>query len=179
MDYLETQGRIEEGTGSHLLGNGLVIVAPVGEEFRMVPRKGFDFPASFRGMLAIGDPPTFRPESMPSRPFGGLDGGVPFRNGSAPGLDVRAALVYVERGECSAGLIYATDAAISSKVSVIATLGPKSHDRIVYPVAVVKDRNTGNVRLLIEWLQSDEAGKVFEEQGFEFLKQDTGVRSQN
>ena len=179
MDYLETQSRIEEGTRFDLLGNCLVIVAPVGEEFRVVPLKGFDFPASFRGMLAIGDPshvPAGIYAEQALRWFGWWG---PLSKRIAPGLDVRAALAYVERGECSAGLIYATDAAISSKVSVIATLPTESHDRIVYPVAVVKDRHTESVRLLMEWLQSDEAGKVFEEQGFEFFKKDTEVILQN
>ncbi len=36
--------------------------------------------------------------------------------------DVRTALAFVERGECPLGIVYATDAKISDKVEVVATL---------------------------------------------------------
>ena len=46
---------------------------------------------------------------------------------------MRTALAFVERGECPAGIVYATDAAISEKVEVLEKFPPDTHRPIVYP----------------------------------------------
>ena len=58
----------------------------------------------------------------------------------APTADVRAALLLVERGEAPAGIVYATDAAVSKGVMVAGVFPESSHDPITYPFAVVKAR---------------------------------------
>jgi molybdate transport system substrate-binding protein len=84
----------------------------------------------------------------------------------APAVDVRAALTYVERGECKVGVVYATDAAISDDVDVLATLPPESHDPIVYPVAVIKGQYSPQVKKAMAFLQSKPAGETFQRYGF-------------
>ncbi len=55
--------------------------------------------------------------------------------------DVRTALAFVERGECGAGIVYATDARISDKVEVVAAVSRRRrHAPIVYPFALVARR---------------------------------------
>jgi molybdate transport system substrate-binding protein len=55
------------------------------------------------------------------------------------GSNVRQVLDYVERGEVSAGLVYATDArAAGDKVRVACAVDPADHEPIVYPAAIVK-----------------------------------------
>ena len=54
--------------------------------------------------------------------------------------DVRAALLLVERGEAPAGIVYATDAAVSKAVMVAGTFPANSHDPISYPFAVTKSQ---------------------------------------
>jgi molybdate transport system substrate-binding protein len=47
--------------------------------------------------------------------------------------DVRQVLTHVETGNADAGIVYATDAKISKKVSVIATAPEDSHSPVLYP----------------------------------------------
>ena len=53
--------------------------------------------------------------------------------------DVRQVLTYVATGNADAGIVYATDARISSKVKVVATAPAGSHSPVIYPIAIVKD----------------------------------------
>ena len=87
----------------------------------------------------------------------------------APAPDVRAALLYVERGECEAGVVYATDAAVSRRVRVAAELADSLHAPIRYPAAVVAGRDSPAVRRLVRRLRSQEAGEVFRRHGFTLL----------
>ena len=58
--------------------------------------------------------------------------------------DVRQVLTYVETGDVDAGIVYSTDALSSSKVKVVATAPPNSHDPVIYPGAVIKaSKNAG------------------------------------
>jgi molybdate transport system substrate-binding protein len=79
--------------------------------------------------------------------------------------DVRAALVFVERGECAAGIVYETDAKISSKSETVATFPDASHDPIVYPVAAVAGAQ-GQGKDFVEYLASPQASAIFTKYGF-------------
>ena len=80
--------------------------------------------------------------------------------------DVRAALALVERGEAPLGVVYATDAAITPNVRVVATFPESTHPPITYPVALVKGKATPVARSFLEFLRSPEARAVFEKYGF-------------
>jgi molybdate transport system substrate-binding protein len=135
------------------------------------PRKGFDFPGAFRGRLALGDPSHVPAGIYARQALQWLGWWDRLADRLAPALDVRAALAYVERGECPAGVVYATDAAVSPRVEVIATLPEESHEKIVYPVAAVKGRASGDVRRLLAFLRSKEAQKTFRKHGFTALNE--------
>lgn len=82
--------------------------------------------------------------------------------------DVRAALAFVERGECALGIVYATDATISQRVERVAEFPADLHAPIVYPFALVKDARPQSAALL-EFLRSAEAREVFVRHGFSVL----------
>jgi molybdate transport system substrate-binding protein len=77
-------------------------------------------------------------------------------------------LVYVERGEVAAGIVYATDAAeADGKVRVVAKADPKWHEPIVYPAAVVADtKHRAAAERFLKHLCSDDAAKVLRARGF-------------
>ena len=166
MDYLFERSLLEPGTRVDLLGNSLVVIAPRGDSVFVDVRKGFDFAASFEGRLALGDP-SYVPAGIYARQalewLGWWDG---VKGRLAPASDVRGALTFVARGECEAGIVYATDAAITPDVVVTAVLPAESHEPIIYPAAVVKGRMSAAVRGVMAFLESEDARCVFEEAGF-------------
>ena len=80
--------------------------------------------------------------------------------------DVRAALLLVERGEAPAGIVYATDAAVSKAVMVAGTFPADSHDPVSYPFAVTKSGDTPEARALLTFLAGPQARAVFVQRGF-------------
>jgi molybdate transport system substrate-binding protein len=84
----------------------------------------------------------------------------------APARDVRTALVLVARREAPMGLVYATDAVISTRVRVLAMFPQTSHPAITYPVAILKGRNGDASRPYLKFLKTPEARTIFEKFGF-------------
>jgi molybdate transport system substrate-binding protein len=85
-----------------------------------------------------------------------------------PGHDVRSTLSYVERGEVEGGIVYATDARISSKVEVVYTFPARTHHPIVYTVTLLPDgAKKEAARRFYEYLLSDAAARTFEKHGFQ------------
>jgi molybdate transport system substrate-binding protein len=72
----------------------------------------------------------------------------------------------VERGECGAGIVYATDAAASSRVEVLARFPSGSHRPIVYPFALTKTARPEASEFLRYLRASTDAAAVFERHGF-------------
>jgi molybdate transport system substrate-binding protein len=83
------------------------------------------------------------------------------------GKDVRQVLTYVETGNADAGFVYATDARISGRVRVVATVPESAYEPIVYPAAVVKtSANQEAARAFVEFLGSPEAKAIFTRNGY-------------
>ncbi|MGI9455078.1 MAG: molybdate ABC transporter substrate-binding protein [Aeoliella sp.] len=87
------------------------------------------------------------------------------------GQDVRIALSYVEQREAEAGLVYQTDASISSRVETVATLEQESHDKIIYSLVFLKHgKHNPAARELYEYLSSDARADLFLAHGFQVWK---------
>ena len=80
--------------------------------------------------------------------------------------NVRAALALVERGEAPAGIVYATDALLSSKVKVAGVFPEASHQPIVYPAVVITAGDTQEAKAFVTFLQDPAAKAVFVKHGF-------------
>ncbi len=170
MDFLAKEKLLEPNTRINLLGNALVIIAPKDEIFEVKPQADFDFPSAFEGPLALGDPSHVPAGIYATEALKKLDWWTLLKNRIAPAMDVRGALTLVARGECAAGIVYATDATISDGVAVIATL-PDSllSTPIVYPIAIIKGRHTPAVDTAMRLFQSDTAAAIFQRYGFRVL----------
>jgi molybdate transport system substrate-binding protein len=169
MDYLGEEGLVDAGSRFDLLGNRIVLVAPMDSPLASVDIvMGFPLEALIAvGYLAMGDP-----DHVPAGIYGkqaleslGVWGSI--HNRIARQKDVRSALALVERGEVPLGLVYATDAAIAGKVKVVGVFPESSHPPIRYPVAVVKDGESPAAKRFLEFLKSPDARAVFEKYGFE------------
>jgi molybdate transport system substrate-binding protein len=80
---------------------------------------------------------------------------------------VRAALLFVERGDCPLGIVYRSDAWSDSKVRVIGTFPADSHPPVVYPAARVAGRSSPAAIEFLRYLTGPQAAAIFKKYGFE------------
>ncbi|CAL1240406.1 molybdate ABC transporter substrate-binding protein [Candidatus Methylocalor cossyra] len=168
MDYLDDKRKIDHASRRNLLGNTLVLVAPLGKGFPVTIAKGFDFPGAFTGKLCTGQ--------VESVPVGIYAKEALTHLGWWEGLkarlvgteDVRAALNFVERGECDAGIVYQTDAKQSKKVEILGQFPANTHAPIVYPAALVTPSK--DAKAFLDYLGTKPAGEIFRRYGFATLE---------
>jgi molybdate transport system substrate-binding protein len=168
MDYLEQRDLLREGSRADLLGNGLVLVAPLDSAATIEIAPGFDLAGLLGdGLLAMGDP-----DHVPA----GIYGRAALENlgvwdAVAPKVaradNVRAALALVARGETPLGVVYRSDAIADHGVKVVATFPPDSHPPITYPVAVMADSTNADADAFVALLRSEAAAAIFEQYGFD------------
>ncbi len=165
MDYLAERKKIDPASRVELLGNELVLIAPVGKEVAVEMTPGFDLPGAFKGKLCTGEPDVVPVGTYAKQALTKLGWWAAIAPRIVGTDDVRTALAFVERGECPLGIVYATDAAISRKVSVVARFPADSHQAIVYPFALVRGAGPqGNP--FLDYLKTDAASRVFQQYGF-------------
>ena len=156
MDWLAKRSAIKTDMRFDLAANTLVLIAPPGSTLK--------FDGSIAGRVAVGDfkgvPAGMYTESA-LKHMGWLEAWRPHLVMSS---NVRTALLYVERGEVAAGVVYATDAKASGKVEVIGTFPPESHDPIVYPIAACSTKKAALE--FLDFLKSPEAQAILSDQGF-------------
>lgn len=82
------------------------------------------------------------------------------------GSNVKEVTTQVKEGTVDAGIIYATDAA-SANLQVVDLATKDMCRQVIYPAAVLNvTKNESEARKLLDYLQTDEAMKVFESVGF-------------
>ncbi|HEU4653119.1 MAG TPA: molybdate ABC transporter substrate-binding protein [Steroidobacteraceae bacterium] len=166
MDFLESKDLIERSTRRNVVGNRLVLVAPV--ESKVVLRIAPHMPllqALEGGRLATGDP-----DSVPVGKYAqsalmnlGVWNAVSTRLVRAE--NVRSALAFVARGEAALGIVYETDARIERRVRIIDVFPRTTHPAIVYPAAAVKGADAKS-RAFLSFLASQRAQLLFKKYGF-------------
>ncbi len=166
MDELASRGLLAPGTRIDLLGNELVLIAPKGHAFKVRMEAAFKFGDSFSGKLCTGEPGVVPVGRYAQQSLQALGWWEALRGRIVGTDDVRAALAFVEQGECAAGIVYGTDAAISSKVEVIAIFPPATHDPITYPFALINGSGAESQALLEFLRNSPAAAGIFRHYGF-------------
>jgi len=169
MDYVDQRGRIDHASRANLLGNTLVLIAPKGRRFHARMQPGFRIADAFNGKLCTGEPGVVPVGIYAKQALQKLGWWQPLQGRIVGADDVRTVLTFVERGECGAGIIYATDARISDKVEVIATFPSDSHAPIVYPFALVTSAHP-EARAFLRYLRTPLAMAIFRRHGFTVLK---------
>lgn len=167
MDYLEKRGLIRQGSRRNLLRNELVLIAPAGSVTTLAIRPQFALAKALgQGRLAMANP-----DHVPAGQYAkaalqslGVWSSVAARIARAE--NVRAALIFVSRGEAPLGIVYRTDAAADSRVRIVDTFPPDTHPPIIYPVARVSSAASPSAERLLLFLESAEAGAIFRRYGF-------------
>jgi molybdate transport system substrate-binding protein len=172
MNDVEKHGLIMAATRKNFLGNSLVLIAPRAAHVSTVKiAKGFDL----KKLLGDGRLAMANPDAVPAGKYGkaaleylGIWKSVEGRVASAQ--NVRAALLYVDRGETPYGIVYATDAAADKNVAVVGRFPKDSHPPIIYPVALMKSAShQAEARKFLAFIEAPAAEKYFEDQGFTVL----------
>ncbi|VXC87438.1 molybdate ABC transporter substrate-binding protein [Sphingomonas sp. AX6] len=166
MDRAEAAGVVIEGSRADLVANRIVLVAPRGSTIALDLVPGAPLASALgEGRLAMADP-----DAVPAGRYGkaaltrlNLWQAVELRVARAE--NVRAALALVERGAAPLGVVYATDAAQSDAVRVVATFDASLHPPIRYPVALLTagEREGAAFR---KFLTEPQAQAVFARHGF-------------
>lgn len=166
MDYLRAHNAIKAESERNLVGNELVLVAPVQSTIALKIKPHFALRAALAGgRLALADP-----ESVPAGRYArsalmtlGVWADVADR--LAPAEDVRTALMFVNRGEAPLGIVYRTDVLVDDKVRIVDTFPADTHPPVVYPVALTAVAAPGAQEFL-DYLNGPAAAAVFKKYGF-------------
>jgi len=165
MDYLQVRGLIDAATRQNLLSNRLVLIAPNGSDIKVKMQSSFDFAGRLQGRLCLGEPAHVPAGIYAKQALQALGWWPSLQSNIVAAKDVRAALVFVARGECAAGVVYASDAGASKQVSLLAEFPVGSHSAIIYPVAAIAPASEAAIRLL-NYLRSPQAAAIFRKYGF-------------
>lgn len=164
IDALQSQGLLFPDTRRDLLGNQIALVVPIGST----------------GINSFGDltDPTVRsiaignPAAVPAGQYAQeIFASYGIKNRLRPKLalygDVREVLYAVESGEADAGVVYVTDARVSTTIRIAAVAPRRTHTPIIYPVAMLRNsRNPEVARDFVDFLFGDQGRAVFERHGF-------------
>jgi molybdate transport system substrate-binding protein len=165
-DELIEHDLIDSTYSSDLLGNELVLVTP-----RNSPVTGFpDLVSKEINTIAIGTPETVPAGQYAKQTLQQLQLWDELSAKLIPSKDVRQVLSYVETENVDAGIVYHTDALLSDKVKLIATVDQSLHDPIILPVGIVQGTNHKQEAITFyEYLHSEKATELFKKYGFRLV----------
>jgi molybdate transport system substrate-binding protein len=164
MDKLAAKGLLSANTRVDLLRNELVLIAP--RDSKVVTGFG-DLQRADVATVAMGDPRTVPAGAYAQQVLTSLGMYDSVKRKVVLATDVRQVLLDIETGSAEAGFVYATDAAISNRVRVVADAPPGSHQPVIYPGAVLRDsQHADAARSFLAFLQGPAARAAFAKQGF-------------
>jgi len=165
MDALVDKGFMSPASKRNLLTNSIVLVTPVKSGLKLASFQ--DCASDQVKMIALGDPGSVPAGQYAMEVFESLGIADAVKAKANLATDVRQVLTWVEEGTVDCGVVYATDAAGSKKVKVVASAPPESHKPIIYPAALAAaGQHQAESEAFLEFLASDQAGAVFKKYGF-------------
>ena len=164
MDALTEEGMIEEDSVTDLLENKIVLITSADSQLEL---------SSFEDItkadtIAIGDPASVPVGQYSEEALTNLGLWDQVLAKASLGTNVTEVLNWVAEGSAQAGIVYATDAATTDKVKVVAEAPEDSlAEPAIYPVGIVSaSENKEAAEKFVEFLKSDEAIQIFEDYGF-------------
>jgi molybdate transport system substrate-binding protein len=171
MDYVVEHKLIKPETRFNLLGNKLVLIESADSKIVLSIAPNFPLAQTLGdNRLAMADP-----AAVPAGKYGkaalealGVWSSVSAK--IAPAQDVRAALLFVSRGEALLGIVYQTDAAADKGVKIVGAFPESTHPPIIYPLAITATSTNPEAAAYVQFLKSAVAKPAFERQGFALLQ---------
>ena len=164
MNALVEESLVDKDSVVNLLENKIVLITSVDSGLELS-----DFTDITKAeTIAIGDPASVPVGQYSEEALTNLGLWEEVSAKASFGTNVTEVLNWVAEGSADAGIVYATDAATTDKVKVVAEAPAESlAEPAIYPVGVVTaSANKEAAQKFVEFLQSEEAIKVFEEYGF-------------
>lgn len=164
MIDLDKKGLILSGTIQPFVRNRLVVIVPKGD----AKISSFEQLAKVN-RLTIGNPRTVPAGQYASEAL--TKAGIYEQLNSSQKIvfaeNVRQSLTYVEDGNVEAGIVYATDARISQKVTVGFPVPANYSEPVIYPIAVVKDSKQPELaRAFVAFVTGPQGQAILQAKGF-------------
>ncbi len=164
MNVLKDEGKVEADSIAELLENRIVLIVPADSDTDI---------ASFQDIgkadaIALGDPESVPVGRYAKEALTSLGIYDEIQPKVSQGTNVTEVLNWVAEGSADIGIVYATDAATTDKVKIVAEAPVGSlASKVIYPVGVLsQSEHQEAARLFVEFLQSPEALAVFSAYGF-------------
>lgn len=164
MDALKEETLVDEDSILPLLENKVVLIVPQAVESNVT---------SFDDILdadniAIGDPASVPAGQYAKEIFENLGIYSEVEAKASLGTNVTEVLNWIAEGSADAGVVYATDAATTDQVLVVAE-APEGTlaNPVIYPIGIVSaSQKKDAANLYVDFLQSEQVKEIFETYGF-------------
>ncbi|WP_100331132.1 molybdate ABC transporter substrate-binding protein [Bacillus xiapuensis] len=166
FDELVKEELIDKENATDLVSNELVLIVPASSKKDI--QTFHDITETER--FALGTPETVPAGKYAKQALKSLNIWQKIENRAVYAKDVRQVLTYVETGNADAGIVYKTDAQISSKVKLADTAKKETHDPIIYPAGIVSHTSyPQEAKQFYQFLQAQKSMEIFEKYGFKGL----------
>jgi molybdate transport system substrate-binding protein len=164
MDALADKGLVSRDSIIPLLENKIVLIKPAGTSTAVT---GFQN-AALAKVIALGDPASVPAGQYAKEAFTSLGNWAEVEAKASFGTNVTEVLNWVGEASAEVGVVYATDAATTKKVEVIAEAPVESlSTKVIYPVGIVAaSAHPEEAKLFVDFLASPEGLAVFQAYGF-------------
>jgi molybdate transport system substrate-binding protein len=166
MDYLQARNLIQAATRHDLLGNQLVLIAPLHSKISSKIAPHFALAAAIgTSRLATGDPDSVPVGRYAHEALANLGVWDEVAARLVRADSVRSALAFVDRGEAALGIVYATDALVDKNVRVVDMFPVDSHKPIIYPAALTSAARADAAKFLA-YIRGPAGDLAFKHYGF-------------
>lgn len=165
VDYLLGSKLIVPGSKQKLATNSMVLIVPKNSPIAELSFTN-DFPASFKGRLAIGNPKHVPAGDYAWQAIQNAGYANDLEERILPTKDVRSALIVVELGEVEMGIVYLTDALKSEKVKIVGEVPAELHSDIEIFASTLTANNNKQTQLFYNFLGSKKAKSIWVKHGF-------------
>jgi len=165
MKFLKDKDLMDDASITTVAHNALVLIAPPGKSFDVEMTPSFNIASAFDGLIAVGDFRSVPAGSYAKQSLETLGWFDLLKSRFVEGNNVRKVLIFVEKDEAGAGIVYSTDAVQSGNVEILGTFPEETHQPIAYPVGVCKGGDSESFAF-VEFLTSPKAKAIWHKYGF-------------